>query len=122
MAEGWLNKLGKGKIKAYSAGTHPSTVHPLAIQAMSEVGIDISSHSSKSINEFIGKDFDYVVTVCDNAREVCPVLPGTHTTMHMPFKDPVTFVGTPEERLAQFRTTRDEIAERMKALAGLILE
>ena len=68
----------------------------------------------------MGKDFDYVVTVCDDAREACPVFHGARTTFHIPFNDPVTFVGTPEEKLAQFRTTRDAIAERMNDLASLI--
>jgi|GEM_PF-81184 len=118
MAEGWLRHFGEGKIEAFSAGTHPCFVHPLAIQVMQEVGVDISSHRSKSVNEFIGKELDYVVTVCDNAREECPYLPGIHTTIHMPFEDPSFAPGTTEERLNEFRQVRDIIKEEIRGIAA----
>ncbi len=112
-----------GKIEAYSAGTRPGlSVQPLAIQVMNEKGVNISSHRPKSVDEFLNEDLDYVVTVCDNAREDCPVIPGQHTTMHMPFEDPSGFVGTNEERLVQFRKARDQIGTSMKRLASSILK
>jgi arsenate reductase len=117
MAEGWLRHFGNGKIGVFSAGTRPSYVHPIAIEVMKEAGIDISSHRSKSVNEFIGKRLDYVITVCDNARDECPFIPGNHTTLHMPFKDPVGFIGSHKRALEEFRKTRDEIAMAMKQFA-----
>jgi arsenate reductase (thioredoxin) len=113
MAEGWLRMFGGRELEVFSAGTRPSFVHPLAVQVMKEVGIDLSSHRSKSVNEFIGKELDYVITVCDNAREECPVLPGRHKTLHIPFEDPVEFVGFKKARLARFRKVRDEIREEL---------
>jgi thioredoxin type arsenate reductase len=121
MAEGWLRHFGEGKIEAYSAGTRPATVHPLAIQVMSETGIDISSHRAKSVGEFLKENLDYVVTVCDNALEECPIIPGNHAKMHMPFEDPSGFVGTNEERLVQFRKVRDQIAKSIEKLASSII-
>jgi len=123
MAEGWLRHFGEGKIEAYSAGTRPGlSVQPLAIEVMNEKGVDISSHRPKSVDEFLNEDLDYVVTVCDNAREDCPVIAGQHTTMHMPFEDPSGFIGTNEERLVQFRKARDQIGTSMKRLASSILK
>ncbi|MCZ6776206.1 MAG: arsenate reductase ArsC [Ignavibacteria bacterium] len=123
MAEGWVRHYSGGKIEAYSAGTRPGlSVQPLAIQVMNEKGVDISSHRPKSVDEFLSEDLDYVVTVCDNAREDCPVIAGQHTTMHMPFEDPSGFVGTNEERLVQFRKARDQIGTSMKRLASSILK
>jgi arsenate reductase len=116
MAEGWLNALGKGSVTAASAGTMPTFVHPLAIQVMREAGVDISAHRSKSVEEFLGKEFDAVVTVCDHARETCPVFPGNHVTLHMPFDDPASATGAEAERLVVFRRVRDEIGCGMQAL------
>ena len=121
MAEGWLRHFGQGQIEALSAGTHPAFLHPLAVRVMKEAGIDISSQYAKSVDEFTNTQLDYVVTVCDGAREECPVLPGRHTSLHMPFEDPVMFLGPAVERLAMFRETRDQIGEGMKALAHSIL-
>lgn len=120
MAEGWLRTHGREHIAAASAGTHPSTVHPLAIRVMAEAGVDISRHRSKSVAEFIGKPLDYVITVCDTARETCPVLPGKHMTMHLPFDDPAAFVGTDEQRLSEFRRVRDLIGNAMREFAKMI--
>ncbi|MFN0159501.1 MAG: arsenate reductase ArsC [Bacteroidota bacterium] len=114
MAEGWLRTHGKGIIEAFSAGTHPSIVHPLAIKVMGEAGVDISKQRSKSVEEFIGKTLDYVITVCDNARESCPVLPGRHMIMHLPFDDPAGFEGTEEQRLNEFRRVRNLIGNAMR--------
>ncbi len=121
MAEAWLRHFGGGKLEVFSAGTRPSFVHPLAIHVMNEVGIDISSHRSKSVDEFIGAELDYVVTVCDNAREECPYLPGAHVTLHIPFEDPAPATGPLDERLAVFRRVRDTIKEEMKGLAESLM-
>ena len=109
MAEGFFNILGKGKIEAKSAGTHPSTVNPFAIRAMLEEGIDISHHRSKSIREFYGEIFDFVITVCDKAKEECPFFPGARQTVHHSFVDPAEAEGTDEAIMAVFRKVRDEI-------------
>jgi arsenate reductase len=113
MAEGLLRHDGGGAFEVSSAGTHPSTVNPLAIEAMREVGIDISSHRSKSVDEYVDEPFDYVITVCDNARENCPVFPAVTKQLHWSFEDPAAAEGTDEERLAVFRRIRDEIRERL---------
>ena len=118
MAEGWLRSLGGGRFEVYSAGTRPSSVRPEAIEAMREVGVDITSHRSKSVDEFAGGEFDYVITVCDNARESCPVFPGKTERVHWSFDDPAAVGGGWDERLAAFRRVRDEIGERLRAWAG----
>ena len=114
MAEGFLRDLTRGTVDVYSAGTHPSYVHPLAIQVMKEAGIDISHHVSKSVHEFVDRKFDWVITVCDDAMEICPVFPGARKTVHLPFEDPVMFNGDMPARLARFRLVRDEIRDRME--------
>ena len=108
MAEGFIKVLYSDKYKAYSAGTTPSSVNPYAIRVMKEIGIDISNQRSKSINEFRGEIFDYVVTVCDNARETCPFFPGKKV-IHKGFQDPASVEGREEEKIAIFRKVRDEI-------------
>lgn len=119
MAEGWLRALGGGRFEVYSAGTRPSSVRPEAIEAMREVGVDITSHRSKSVDEFAGREFDYVVTVCDNAREDCPVFPGKTERIHWSFEDPPSpGAAGHEETMAIFRRVRDEIGERLRAWAG----
>jgi arsenate reductase len=117
MAEGWLRSLGGGRFEVYSAGTRPSSVRPEAVEAMREVGVDIASHRSKSADEFAGQAFDYVITVCDNARENCPVFPGRAERIHWSFEDPAAVEGGWDERLAAFRRVRDEIGERLRAWA-----
>jgi arsenate reductase len=115
MAESLWQSLGKGEWRADSAGSRPAGyVHPLAIRAMRELGIDISAHSSKSLDQFRDQAFDLVVTVCDNAREACPVFPGAMETLHWPFDDPADATGTEEERLVEFRRVRDEIREKIE--------
>ena len=118
MAEGWLRTLGGGRFEVYSAGTRPSSVRSEAVEAMREVGVDISSHRSKSVDEFAGREFDVVITVCDNARESCPVFPGKTERVHWSFDDPAASEGTWDEQLAAFRRVRDEIGERLRAWAG----
>jgi arsenate reductase len=110
MAEGLLREMGGDKFEVYSAGVNPSKVRPEAVEVMREAGIDISGHRSKSADEFVGQDFDYIITVCDNARETCPVFPGHAERIHHSFEDPpAPGVADPEETLAIFRRVRDEI-------------
>lgn len=114
MAEGIL-RHDCGAFEVFSAGTRASFVRPEAIQAMREIGIDISNHRSKSVDEFAGRQFDYVITVCDNAKESCPVFPGNAVRIHQNFDDPPPpGVGDDEFRLAVFRRVRDEIRQWMK--------
>lgn len=111
MAHGWLQHLGKVSVEVFSAGTKPHGVHPLSIQVMQEAGIDISSHRSDPVDQYLGEDFDAAITVCDNAREACPVLPGARRTIHQPFDDPDDKTGrlSDEQMLPTFRRVRDEI-------------
>ncbi len=110
MAEGLLREMGGDRFEVHSAGVNPSKVRPEAIEAMREVGIDISGHRSKSADEFVGQDFDYVITVCDNARETCPVFPDRAERIHHSFEDPpAPGAADPEETMAVFRRVRDEI-------------
>ena len=109
MAEGLVNAFYEDRYQAFSAGTEPSAVNPLAVRVMLEIGIDISGHRSKSVDEFLDQDLDYVVTVCDQARESCPFFPGGRNPMHKGFQDPSSATGTEEEKLSVFRRVRDEI-------------
>ena len=111
MAEGLLRAMAGDRFEVHSAGTRPSTVRPEAITVMREIGIDISAHRSKSVDEFIGRAFDVVLTVCDHAKETCPVFPGKATRLHRSFDDPAAVVGSGAERLAAFRRVRDELRE-----------
>lgn len=115
MAEGILQHDGGDAFQVESAGVRPSNVRPEAIQAMQEIGIDISGYRSKSVEEFIGQHFDYIITVCDNAKETCPIFPGKAMRIHQSFEDPpAPGAESPEETLAIFRRVRDEIREWMK--------
>lgn len=109
MAEGLVNALYSKVLSASSAGTIPTRVHPLAKKAMAELGIDISDQSSKGVEEFEGRQFDYVVMVCSNASETCPFFPGGKKQIHHGFDDPAGIKGTEEERLESFRKSRNEI-------------
>jgi len=110
MAEGLLRHIGGGKIDVESAGVKPSSVRPEAIEAMREIGIDISDHHSKSVEEFIGQHFDYIITVCDNARETCPVFPGHAVRIHQSFEDPPpASAGEYQWRINIFRRVRDDL-------------
>ncbi|MCH8124790.1 arsenate reductase ArsC [candidate division KSB1 bacterium] len=110
MMEGLLNHFGNGKVQAHSAGTRPSTINPFAIEAMTEIGIDISTHYSKSIDEFSNQTFDVVLTVCDSARESCPFFPG-EKIIHKSFTDPAALEGSDQKKLKLFRKVRDEEME-----------
>lgn len=113
MAEGLINHDLAGKLQAFSAGTEPSQVNPLAVEVMKEIGIDISRHRSKSLDEFKDEKFDFVITLCDQAAETCPVFFGGTKRIHMGFEDPATAVGSKEEKLSFFRKIRDEIREKV---------
>jgi len=115
MAEGLLRHDAGDRFEVQSAGTKPSHVRSEAIAAMNELGIDISSHRSKCVDEFTGQHFDYVLTVCDNAKESCPIFPGQTVTIHHNFEDPAALQGSEEERLAAFRRIRDELREYLHA-------
>ena len=115
MAEGAWNSLSAGDWEAVSAGSQPAGyVHPLAVEVMREIDVDISRGRSKSVGEFAAQSFDVVVTVCDNALESCPVFPGAGRTVHWPFDDPADAEGTEEERLAVFRRVRSQITDRIR--------
>ena len=114
MAEGLLRNDAGDRFTVESAGTKPSTVRPEAIAVMKEFGIDISSHRSKSVDEFAGQNFDYVLTVCDNAKESCPVFFGKAARLHHSFNDPAAVEGSEEKRLGAFRKVRDELRAYLK--------
>ncbi len=115
MAEGLLREFGGDKFAVESAGVAPSSVRREAVEAMSEISIDISKHRSKSIGEFYGYNFDYIITVCDNAKETCPVFPGNATRIHRSFTDPPPeTVGDYQSRLKVFREVRDELREWLR--------
>ena len=114
MAEGLLKADAGNRFEVESAGINPSQVRPEAIEAMREIGIDISGHRSKSIDEFVGQSFDYVITVCDNAKENCPLFPADTKRIHWSFDDPAAAEGDLVARLAVFRRVRDEIRERLQ--------
>jgi arsenate reductase len=114
MAEGFLRALVPERVEVASAGTEATRVHPLAIRAMDEVGIDLRQHRSKTLDAFLAEPWDYVITVCDSANERCPVFPGRTRRLHWSFDDPSAATGSEEQRLAVFRRVRDEIAGRLR--------
>ena len=114
MAEGLLRHDGGDKFEAFSAGVEPSHVRPQAIAALRELDIDVSGQRSKSVAEFAGQEFDYVITVCDNANEHCPIFPGRTERIHWSFDDPAAATGDEAARLAVFRRVRDEIRARLR--------
>jgi arsenate reductase (thioredoxin) len=113
MAEALVNHDLAGKYEAFSAGTEPSSVNPLAIAVMKELGIDISRKRSKGLEEFVGQEFDYVITLCSQADEACPVFFGGTKKIHMGFPDPTATPGSDEENLTTFRTVRDLIRDQV---------
>jgi arsenate reductase len=117
MAEGLLRHDAGNVYEVFSAGTKPSHVRPEAIAVMREVGIDISGHRSKSVDEFAGQDFDYVITVCDNAKESCPVFAAETKRVHWSIEDPAAVQGSQGEALTAFRRVRDELRARLQAFA-----
>jgi len=118
MAEGLLRDMAGNRFEVASAGVSPNSVRPEAIEAMKEAGIDISSHTSKSVDQFVDQEFDYVITVCDNANELCPVFPGKTTRIHWSFEDPAQAEGNLEERLKVFRSVREKIREKLEVFSG----
>ena len=117
MAEGLLRDLAGDKFEVESAGTIASFVRPQAIAAMAEIGIDISGHRSKCLDEFLDTEFEYVITVCDNANESCPVFPGNVRRIHWSFDDPAEAKGDDEDVAEVFRRVRDEIREKLRSFA-----
>ena len=123
MAEGWARKLQADAVNAYSAGVEPHGMNPLAIKAMAEAGVDISGQHSKPVNELNDVSFDYVVTVCDQAHEVCPLFPGKTKVIHVGFDDPPRLAKTAkteEEALGHYRRVRDEIRKFIETLERYI--
>jgi len=119
MAEGLLRHDAGDRFEVFSAGVDPAVrVRPEAIQVMQELGIDISGHRPKHVNEFAGQHFDYVLTVCDNARETCPIFPSNTVTIHESFKDPAAFHGSEQEQLEVFRKARDRIRRYLRDFPG----
>jgi arsenate reductase len=114
MAEGFARALSHRAIDAESAGTNPKPIHPLAVRVMAERDIDISSQKSKALDAMIEKQFDYVITVCDRARESCPTWPSAREHIHWSFDDPAEATGDEAQKLAVFRRVRDEIARRVQ--------
>lgn len=114
MAEGYLRHLAGEKFDVTSAGLEPSAVNPKAIQVMQADGVDISTHTSKDVEQFVGQKFDFIITVCDNARERCPFFPGQAERIHWSFQDPAAAKGTEEEVIAVFRRVRDQIKSKIK--------
>jgi arsenate reductase len=114
MAEGLLRHDAGDRFEVESAGLKPGHVRPEAIAVMKEIGVDISGQRSKHVDEFAGRQFDYVLTVCDNANESCPVLPGQGERLHRSFEDPAALQGDEQQRLALFRRVRDEIREYLR--------
>ncbi len=121
MAEGLLRHLAVDRFDVASAGTHPAGLNPNAVAVMQEIDIDISHHRSKRIDEFLGERFDYVITVCDRAKETCPLFPVASSQLHWSFDDPAAAQGSAEERRAVFRRVRDEIAGRIRSFVDEVL-
>ena len=114
MAEGWLKHLAGERFEVMSAGIAPRGLHPLAVEVMREIGIDISRQQSKHVRQFLGVPVGYVSTACDNAREHCPVFPGAYIYLHWGLDDPAAAGGSDEQKLAVFRRVRDQIASRVR--------
>ncbi len=117
MAEALLRQHGGDTFEVYSAGTEPKGINPLTQRVLADAGIDAFWARSKSVDEFLGRSFDYVVTVCDQARQSCPVFPGVHESLHWGYEDPAAAEGTEEERLAVFRKVFIQIGERVRQFA-----
>jgi arsenate reductase len=114
MAEGLVRHESDASFEVHSAGTRPTSVRPEAVAVMNELGIDISQHWSKSVDQFRGQPFDFVITVCDNANAACPHFPGNAQRLHWPFEDPAAVTGAPAEKLAAFRQVRDQIRAKIR--------
>jgi len=114
MAEGLINHDLGERVQAYSAGIEPSSVHPLAVKVMGEMGIDISRHRAKALDEFADQKFDYVITLCSQANEACPIFFGGTKRLHMDFPNPAAVQGNEEEKISAFRQVRDQIREELE--------
>jgi arsenate reductase (thioredoxin) len=114
MAEGLLRHLAGDRFEAHSAGTEATHVRPLAIRAMNEIGVGISEQESKTLERYLGEPFDYVITVCDDANEACPFFPGAKKRLHWSLPDPSAAKGSEEERVAVFRSVRDQLGDRLR--------
>jgi arsenate reductase len=119
MAEALLRKHGGADFEVFSAGTEPKGINPLTERVLDEAGLDHSWARSKSVTEYLGQTFDYVITVCDQARQNCPVFPGVHETLHWGYEDPASVEGTDERRLAAFRSTLTMMAGRIQSFITL---
>jgi arsenate reductase len=117
MAEALLRHHGGDRFEVHSAGTEPKGINPLTLRVLADAGIDASWARSTSVNEYLGQSFDYVVTVCDEARQACPVFPGVHESLHWGYEDPAEAEGTEEERLAVFRSVFIQLGERIRQFA-----
>ena len=117
MAEAFLRKYASDRFEGHSAGLEPKSINPLTIQVMHEVGMDISGHTSKGVDTYLGKVlFQYLITLCDDAEKNCPTTwPGVNTRLHWSFENPAAFIGTQEEKLAKFRQVRNQIEQKVKA-------
>jgi arsenate reductase len=122
MAEALLRTKGGDAFDVHSAGTEPRGINPLTRRVLDEAGIDSSWARSKSVTEYLGQQFDYVITVCDEARQACPVFPGVHETLHWGYEDPAEATGTEEERLAVFRRVFVQLGERIGQFVPLALK
>ncbi|MDQ3303159.1 MAG: arsenate reductase ArsC [Actinomycetota bacterium] len=114
MAEGLLRHFAGDRFEVHSAGTEATSVRPEAVRVMAEIGADISGQESKTLERYLGESFEYVITVCDDANEACPVFPGAKNRLHWSFEDPSRATGVDEERLEVFRKVRDRIRERIE--------
>jgi len=114
MAEGLLRHIAGDRFEVFSAGTRPAGLNPGSVRAMQEIGIDIAGNRSKCVDEYAGRDFDYVITVCDSARQSCPVFPSAAVRLHWDLEDPAAARGSDDERMHVFRSIRDEIAGRIR--------
>jgi arsenate reductase (thioredoxin) len=121
MAEALLRREGGVDFEVHSAGTEPRGINPLTLRVLSQTGIDASWARSKSVSEYLGQHFDYVITVCDQARQSCPVFPGVHESLHWGYEDPAAAEGTDEERLAIFRRVFTQLGERIHQFVPLAL-
>jgi arsenate reductase len=119
MAEGLIRQKGGDRFEVHSAGTEPRGVNPLTVKVLAEAGIDASWARSKSVTEYLGHEFDYVITVCDEARQVCPIFPGVHESLHWGYEDPAEATGTDDERLAVFRRVFIQLGERINQFVEL---
>lgn len=118
MAEGYLRHIAGDSFEIASAGIEPKGLNPLAVEAMREIGVDISAQRSKDVREFLGSPFHYVITVCSNAREKCPIFPATFKSLHWDIADPAAATGLHEEKIAAFRRARDEIIVHITQFAA----